>query len=112
VEVLAHLDRAAATRATKKIGLHVISKYGAQRVPVARVEARYIRVEPRRATALLPWLRWEFLGGGKLAQRRATAVERGLDGRHAEVQQLGDLGERMIEHILQDDATALRRREL
>jgi len=82
---------------------------GAYAVPVARVEQCDVAGHGGRG------LRRRRLGRpchGEFAQPRPPALQGGLYRRQAQLQQTADLFQRMAEHVLEDHAAALRRRQL
>ena len=90
---------------------HVLGQHGPDRVEVMRIEALDIGLEPRpfrlgqgrnRSVVGLP---------GERAKADPPSLQGRLDRRHAAADDLADLLQGIAEHVAQDDAAALRRRQ-
>src|SRR5262249_12991997 len=103
-EIAADLAAAGPLGARYEVELHVISEHRAYPLPVARIEQRSVAYQSRRRHAFGCMLAY----GRKLPKPGAAAMQRRLDRRHTKLEHRRDLLDRVLEHVLQDYAAALR----
>ncbi len=110
-EILRHLAASVHPGLGDEIEPHFFGEHVAHGVEIAGVEAVDIGGE-QRALAGRQVAGWERVGLlRQLAQTRASAMQRRFHGGDAEIRHLGDLAQGIAEHVHENDAAALRRRQ-
>ena len=108
VEIVADVAPSGGLAPRDQVEAHVVGEERAHAVPVMGVEESGIAFQGRRRRRRARRRQGRGVG---LVERGAAAMQRCLDRGNAQAQLGRDLVDRMLEHVLQDDAAALRRRQ-